>query len=82
MLYPTTVDVVLAVQDRSTRCEPPDKETTVGELVALLAMETVPDALPVVVGVKVTVMVRDCPTVNVCVAVTPVAAKPDPETVT
>lgn len=64
---------VLAVQDKSTRCEPPDRETTVGEFVALLVIVTVPVELPVVVGVNVTVIGTDSPAVSIWPALTPVA---------
>lgn len=80
MLYPTTVDV-LAVHDKSTRCDPPDKEITAGEFVALLVIVTLPVALPVVVGVNVTVIGTDSPAVSTWPALTPVALKPVPDTV-
>lgn len=72
MLYPATVDV-LAVHDKSTRCEPPVREITAGEFEALLVIVTEPVALPVVVGVKVTVIGTDSPPVSTWPALTPVA---------
>jgi len=80
-LYPTTTDV-LAVQERSTRCDPPASVIVVGELLALLAIVTLPVALPVDVGVRLTVNVTDCPAVKVVFDATPLALYPDPEAVT
>ena len=45
----------------------------VGELEALLVIVTVPVALPVVVGVKVTVIGTDCPASSTWPAPTPLA---------
>lgn len=58
-MYPTTVEVVLAFQDRFTKCDPPVSVITAGELEALLVIVTVPVAPPVVAGVKATVIGTD-----------------------
>ncbi len=48
---------MLAVHESDTVCDSPDRETVVGEFVALLAMLTFPDALPRAVGANVIVNV-------------------------
>lgn len=64
---------MLAVQERSTKCDPPVRAIVVGELLALLVTVTLPVALPVEVGVKPTVNVADCPGVSVVFGATPLA---------
>jgi hypothetical protein len=49
----------------------PDKEIVAGELVALLATETLPLTLPGALGAKATFSVAVCPGVNVVLAATP-----------
>ena len=53
-----------------------------GELVALLPMVTLPVALPVEEGARVTFNVALCPAAIVCPEYTPLALKPAPETLT
>lgn len=72
MLYPETVEV-LAVQESVTWCDPPVSVTVVGELLAVLVMVTLPAALPVDVGVKLTANTTDCPDVSVVLGATPLA---------
>jgi len=73
---------VLAVHERSTKCDPPVNVIVVGELLALLVIVTLPVALPVDVGVRLAVNVTDCPAVNVVFDATPLALYPGPEAVT
>jgi hypothetical protein len=59
-LYPVTVDVVLAVQERATLCcgaavPEPLTDSTIEVLVALLAKLMFADAVPDACGVNVTV---------------------------
>src|SRR5207245_2891624 len=51
-----------------------------GELGALLTSETLPDALPVVVGANCTLKVLDCPAARVSGKVSPLMLKPAPVT--
>jgi hypothetical protein len=60
----------------------PESEMVSGEFVALLATETLPDALPAPYGAKVAVKVAACPGARISPEGTPVALKPAPETVT
>jgi len=60
----------------------PVKLTVAGELVALLDMETLPFALPAVVGANVTFSVAVWLGVSVVPALTPLAMNPVPVTVT
>jgi hypothetical protein len=60
----------------------PESATESGELVALLATETLPVALPAEDGEKVAVSVATCPGVRISPEETPLALKPAPETVT
>jgi hypothetical protein len=73
---------VLAVQESETICELPVREMTAGEFVALLATEALPEALPFVVGVYVTVSVAVWFGVKVSPDVTPLVVKPAPVGVT
>ena len=50
---------VLPAHDNETTIDSPDKEIVTGEFVALLAMLTLPVALPNPVGANVTVSVAD-----------------------
>jgi hypothetical protein len=64
-LYPAT-DEVLALHDRDTVCwealvPDPVKVSTAGVLAALLASETLPDAVPLALGAKVRVTEMLCP---------------------
>jgi len=66
MLYPLMLGEVLAVQDSETLytgagVPVPPKESTVGELEALLVNEAVPEAAPVACGVNVTMNCRLLP---------------------
>lgn len=70
MLYPTTTEL-LAVQMRATECDSPASVMTPGELLALLRIVTLPVAVPVDVGVRLTVNVVDCPGVRVVFGATP-----------
>jgi hypothetical protein len=63
-LYPATVEV-LAFQLKAAECwtgatPAPDRETDVGDPVALLTIEMLPLAFPVTVGANVAVTVRFC----------------------
>jgi len=82
-LYVTPV-VELALHWSKTECVPvPDRLTTAGELVALLAMLTLaPATAPAVVGANVTVSVADWPGVSTVPFETPLALNPAPVTVT
>ena len=60
----------------------PVKAIDAGELDALLTTETLPVALPVAAGAKVTSKVTICPEVTISPADTPLAVKPGPEIVT
>ena len=60
----------------------PESEIESGELVALLATETPPFALPEADGVNVAVKVAVCPGVRINPEETPDALKPAPDTVT
>jgi len=61
----------------------PDSAIVVGELVALLAMDTpAPLTAPAVVGANFTVSVADCPGVSMVPFEIPLALKPAPVTVT
>jgi hypothetical protein len=60
----------------------PESEIESGELVALLATETLPVALPAAAGVKLAVKVAVCPAARMSPEETPVALKPAPETAT
>src|SRR3989442_12880916 len=51
-----------------------------GELGASLTSETLPDALPVVVGANCTLKVLDCPAARVSGKVSPLMLKPAPVT--
>src|SRR5947207_4288789 len=67
MLYPTTPEDGLAVQDKSTLCgcgawPVPVKFSTVGEFDALLRKVRLALVAPLALGVKVTVKVADWPT--------------------
>ncbi len=53
-----------------------------GELVALLVIDTVPVALPVLLGAKVTFRLADCPGVSVIPEETPLALNPGPDRLT
>lgn len=81
MLYPVTVDVVLAFQLNDTVCElvcapVPDSMIVAGDPLALLVTVTVPVALPAAVGLKTTLNVRVCVGVNV--AGVPAGPTPNP----
>jgi hypothetical protein len=85
-LYPVTVEV-LADQDSETdggAAATPVPESVIesGEFVALLATETLPDALPAEAGLNVAVKVAVCPGVRISPEETPDALKPAPDTVT
>jgi hypothetical protein len=92
MLYPVTVDVVLAFQFNDTVwelvCAPaPDSTIVAGDPFALLATVTVPVAFPAAVGPKTTLNVRLCVGVNVAgvpagPTLNPVPAAVMPEIVT
>src|SRR3989442_12593413 len=58
----------------------PVKGMVLGELGALLTSETLPDALPVVVGANCTLKVLDCPGGRVSGNVSPLMLKPAPVT--
>lgn len=78
---------VLAVQLRDTEwltaaIPVPDSVMESGELVALLATDTLPVALPVVEGVNMAVRVAVCPAARINPEETPETAKPAPEMVT
>ncbi len=78
---------VLAVQDKATdggavATPVPESEIESGELVALLATETLPVALPAADGVKVAAKVAVCPADRMRPEETPDALKPAPDTVT
>lgn len=60
----------------------PDKPTEMFELVAVLAMETLPLVLPADVGLKSILTVTLWPAAKLTGRVTPVTVKPGPETVT
>jgi hypothetical protein len=60
----------------------PDSVMESGELVALLATDTLPVALPAAAGVNVAVKVAVCPGVRISPDETPEALKPAPEIVT
>jgi hypothetical protein len=60
----------------------PDSVIESGELVALLATETLPVAIPAIDGVNVAVKVAVCPGFRISPEDTPEALKPAPETVT
>ena len=60
----------------------PVKEIVAEELLALLATEMLPLALPAAVGAKVTFTVAVCPGVSVVLALTPLALYPVPEALT
>ena len=60
----------------------PDREITVGELVALLATDTLPATLPDTDGAKSTFNVTDCPGLRDTPVDTPLALKPAPEILT
>jgi hypothetical protein len=79
-LYPLTVPE-LAVQESATACDDPDKEI-VGELLALLAIDTLPLSTPVVVGANCTVRVAVWPGVRISPELMPEPLKPVPLTVT
>ncbi len=53
---------------------------SVGEFVALLATDTLPLTAPAAVGAKFTLNVVLCPAVKLSGAVSPLAVKPAPET--
>jgi hypothetical protein len=57
----------------------PLRATVSGEPGALLAMETLPEALPTAVGAKVTVTVELCPALTVAGRARPLRLKPAPE---
>ncbi len=76
MLYPLMLDELLAVQFRATLCTEagvpvPLKESTVGELEALLTNEAVPETAPVACGVNVAVTCKVLPAVRVAGTVMP-----------
>lgn len=78
---------VLGVQVKETEwltaaAPVPDSAIASGELVALLATETLPVALPAVDGINVAVRVAVCPDVRISPEETPETLKPAPETVT
>jgi hypothetical protein len=77
----TLVDV-LAFHDSVTECEVPENEIVVGDAVALLAMLTLPVAVPVVLGANWTVKMTVWLGVNVKPDATPLALKAAPDTVT
>ena len=58
----------------------PVRAICVGEFVALLATDTLPLAVPVVLGAKFTLKVVLCPAVRLTGSVRPLAVKPVPET--
>jgi hypothetical protein len=60
----------------------PDSVMASGELVALLATDTLPVALPAADGVNVAVKIAVCPGVRISPDETPEALKPAPEIVT
>jgi len=65
----------------SAACVPlPAREATVGELRALLLIETLPDALPGAVGANCALKVLDCPGARANGKVKPLMAKPAPVT--
>ena len=85
-MYPFTAGV-LAAQVSVTECATgwtpvPDRETVVGELVALLVIVAVPVRIPVAAGVKVTFSIAVCPGVKICPVETPLAVYPAPEILT
>jgi len=66
----------------SSRVTPvPDRDTVAGELVALLVIEMLPVALPIVVGVKAALKLVLCPSDKVSGNVRPLVLKPVPVTV-
>jgi hypothetical protein len=75
-LSPTFPQVGVPVVDCVTPL--PLREIVAGELLALLATETLPLALPEAVGAKVTLSVAVCPGVSVVFALTPLALYPVP----
>ena len=84
MLYPETVEG-LEPQVKATECctvatPVPDKETTAGDPVALLAIEMVLFALPATVGWNCAVRVRVCEGESVTGALPPVSEYPIPPT--
>jgi len=61
-LYPTTPEVVLAVQDRITSCVPaPDRGTVCGLPLLLSAMLSEAASVPVTEGVNITAIVQLAP---------------------
>jgi uncharacterized protein (DUF934 family) len=60
----------------------PDNVMESGELVALLATDTLPDTVPAADGENVVVKVVVCPGVRISPEETPEAVNPAPETVT
>ncbi len=59
----------------------PERGTAAGELVAVLTTETLPEALPTTVGVKVALKVVLWPAVSVRGSESPLMVNPDPVTV-
>lgn len=71
----------LAGLSESAGCVPvPAREATVGELCALLFIETVPDALPGAVGANCALKVLDCPGARETGKLNPLMPKPAPLT--
>jgi hypothetical protein len=78
---------VLGVQVNATECATvatpvPESEMESGELVALLATETLPVTLPAAAGANVAVKAAVCPGPRMSPEETPLALKPEPDTVT
>ena len=71
----------VAVSKKVCATPVPESETTAGELVAVLATETLPEALPGVVGAKVAVKLVVWPAVRVRGSESPLMLKPAPATV-
>ena len=79
----TLPKLTLAGLAESTPCVPaPLSAITVGELCALLATETLPDAVPTTVGENCTIKLLDCPGARVTGTLKPLAVNPDPVTAT
>ena len=80
---PTTTLPILRLVglSESAGCVPlPAREATVGELCALLSIETVPDALPGAVGANCALKVLDCPGARESGKLNPLMPKPAPVT--
>ncbi len=78
---------MLAVQVNVAECElaltpDPDSEMMAGELVALLAMVTIPARFPAAAGAKATSNVASCPGARIIPVETPRVVNPAPELLT